>query len=78
MAKLILFDAARARNRARLQSVAGAGQRLQNQYQAPRVLRQFLGGAGPTTIGRRERLKPSVVLQVIRERLAESEFPDAA
>jgi len=78
MSKVIIFQPELHRQRARLKSVAGARQSVENQYQGPRILRQFLGGSSPLQVARRERLETATVVSIIREKLAEHVFGEAA
>lgn len=78
MSKVILFQPELHRKRARLQPVAGAGKRVENQHQGPRIVRAFLAGYEPGELARREQVQTRLVTKVLRERLAEHEFGRAA
>lgn len=73
-----IFEITAARKRMRLQAIAGTGERLRDRYQRKRILVQFGTGSSFTEVAKRERLSEKVVNQVIRERLAEYEFGEAA
>lgn len=60
------------------QAIAGAAERFRDRYQRDRVVKQFALGSPLASVARREKIARRLVEQVLRDRLAEQEFGEAA